>query len=191
MRRTIGNREELLNTNDRVRELKESMGNDLMLDSLERSWSACAEQDWRYQLYERNDDGLNPLETLVHCARLGVYPKPEVLIAVSECFEHYFDRCGELPLEEAFFGRPRRGVGVYAKRRSSDAIYWDFESEVRWQGGYAEDENKPAPTATEVAKNHMAAILFRNGHSTKEMDLDTFLRNYRRWRAKSRPEGHL
>lgn len=60
-----------------------------------------------------------PIETLSYMLEMGFYPPPELLMAIIDCFDAYMANGGRITLEEAFFGRPMKSAGNYAKRRSS------------------------------------------------------------------------
>lgn len=65
--------------------------------------------------------------------RLGLYPPPELLIALVEDYERYLKGAGRVSLEEAFFGKPRRKVGSRAAATFKNAAmvaavmaYWEY-----------------------------------------------------------------
>ena len=61
----------------------------------------------------------SPIETLSYMLDMGFYPPPELLMAIIDCFDAYMANGGKITLEEAFFRRPKKSAGNYAKRRSS------------------------------------------------------------------------
>ena len=63
----------------------------------------------------------NPFKKLSNCLEFGMYPPPEVLISISETYERYMARKGEIDLEEAFFGKPKKGRGNFSSRSNRES----------------------------------------------------------------------
>jgi hypothetical protein len=60
-----------------------------------------------------------PLGALAHFLELGLYPPPELLLTLADCWNCYMENAGHITLEEAFLGKPRKSAGNYAKQRKS------------------------------------------------------------------------
>jgi hypothetical protein len=71
-----------------------------------------------------------PLAALFHYVEMGFYPPPELLLTLYDCWQTYEAASGHLPLEQAFFGPAKKGVGNYAGRRSGRLrimhMQWEF-----------------------------------------------------------------
>lgn len=85
------------------------------------------------------------LSEFLSAVELGMYPRPEVMLALSDCFQFYYDSAGKVDLEQVFFGKLKRGVGnEAAKIRSNDkyiklAIALYFNEDNRSKKELAED----------------------------------------------------
>lgn len=58
-----------------------------------------------------------PMAALFVMVGVGLYPPPELMVAMSQAFFEYLEAEGRLELEDVFFGRPRQRAGNYARRR--------------------------------------------------------------------------
>lgn len=94
------------------------------LADLEHAWQGIGEQrpyiaNSLSREYPEDWDG-SPLHAMVSLLSQGLYPPPELLLAIRHCFLSYLVREGEVTLEECFFGRESSGPkgGPYAKRES-------------------------------------------------------------------------
>lgn len=120
---------------------------------------------------------LTPVEALIGSVIDGLYPPPEVLISLSECFEFYFNAGGVIELEEVFFGKPKRGVGIYGKRLARDSLCYTFHA--NWAVHQLDK--------TDVSQRDLAEELLDSlpiGHPDRDMDIEAFLLRWRRWRNK-------
>ena len=77
---------------------------------------------------DRSEQIDNPLKKLSFYLEFGMYPPPEVLISISETYQKYMNLKGEIDLEEAFFGKPKKGKGNFSSRshKSSDVHMMDL-----------------------------------------------------------------
>lgn len=110
---------------------------------------------------------------------LGVIPPPEILLALNEAFQTYFSAKGSLQIEDVLFGKPKRGVGNYAVRRSAEigaGLYGNFSI---FKNIEAKDE-----TLTQAAESFLKRenTIHKTIGIHFEIDVDTFLRGYRRWK---------
>ena len=101
--------------------------------------------------------------------KFGSYPPPEVLVALWQCFDNYISCSGSVELEAVFFGKPVPGVGNFSARRFPEYLY-------RMIHGMALS-NKPNASLEEKAETLLAIYDI-------DKDVSSFLRGYRRWRAK-------
>lgn len=67
----------------------------------------------------------SPLSTLFFYVEMGFYPPPELLLALSDAWHRYRQASGAYGLEDAFFGKSKKGAGNYSKRaRSRSRMTW-------------------------------------------------------------------
>jgi hypothetical protein len=119
----------------------------------------------------------NPVEVLSTYLDIGTYPPPEVLLAISDCFTLYFQFHGEIELEEAFFGKPKRRGGNYAARRGKKMLYGTFMTMLSINEEYGEKFY-----GAELSQHQVAEDLFKR-FNLKGQDIDTFLRGFRRLKS--------
>jgi hypothetical protein len=90
-----------------------------VLEGLESSWQLL---DSMYQgvIKRANDDRCadTPLAAFFYYVDMGFYPPPELLLALHDSYRVYAASRGDISLEEAFFGPPRRKAGTYANREA-------------------------------------------------------------------------
>lgn len=107
-----------------------------VLDGLNYAWEQV-EPDYRVagkSVIERGQDlrkvSETPLATLFYFIEMGMYPPPELLLALNDCWITYTANGGSISLEEAFIGKPKKGAGNYASRKRARfrkmKIQWDF-----------------------------------------------------------------
>jgi hypothetical protein len=81
----------------------------------------------------------SPFDVLSAFLVTGEYPPPEILIVISKIYQSYMDGEGSISLEEAFFGKPKKGVGTYSARRANrekgraSIMYSEFHKRVTEQ----------------------------------------------------------
>lgn len=63
----------------------------------------------------------HPLAALAYCLEAGVYPPPSVLLQIADIYKGYVHKQGEISLEDAFFGKPIKGMGNYAARKAKSS----------------------------------------------------------------------
>lgn len=63
--------------------------------------------------------GKAPLDAMFGCIGNGIYPPPELLLALLHVWDSYLDEGGGQSLEDAFLGPPKRGGGNYARQATS------------------------------------------------------------------------
>lgn len=70
-----------------------------------------------------------PLALLFYFFGVGIYPPPELLLTLRDCWETYMASGGQLSLEEAFHGKLKKGVGNYVSRKKASSKRADMESD--------------------------------------------------------------
>lgn len=170
------------------------VGNLEALDSLERQWNEITilGQKYRESVTDWNNSTVEtPLEQLATGALSGVYPTPEILLSVAKSIRLYVLAAGELSLEEVFFGKPIRGVGSYANRHRKDQLMRAFHKDMRMQDiVVATLGDKHRRSREDLAELFLAnALMDEEGNIPDDIDADSFLREYRRWKNKHMPDS--
>lgn len=122
----------------------------------------------------------NPLQYLADCVRKGYYPPPGALWAVMEAAEKYYNAAGEISLDEAFFGRPHSARGAASRQHATDLFYLHFQQKEATHRRLAALRGEAELTQPQLAEEY---LVLASSHDTPP-DLDTFLRNYRRWKKR-------
>jgi hypothetical protein len=177
--------DDLSNTNKRVKEILKEIKNNTEsdylseLELLEKSWAVLEAE---YEQIDRNEQvAASPLESYRYLVNMGQYPPPEILTAINECFQEYTEKGGEISLDEAFFGSP------FKQRKSPAYIHkqiWRFQHfHTLWvDGGFmpSKDEKRSLEEEAEAYLDN----LFGNNDWVDHIDVESFLREYRRWKIK-------
>lgn len=150
--------------------IKES-SNYPVLEGLEESWKLL--EDYYNNPIEDVVDRsrivqTTPLRAFRYMIEAGLYPPPEVLLALDSCFEMYMAQRGKVELEQIFFGDKKRGVGNYAAQNYKDRAYNHLQVELLINNAF---EQK---IQIEVAERVMELFKLTD-------DVDSFLRGYRRY----------
>jgi hypothetical protein len=161
-----------------------------VLDGLEQSWQVLNSY---YGNYDNNSPVINrhelrkeagtPLGCFLNLLESGFYPPPEILLALADGFRTYFTAEGHLELEEIFFGKPLRGSGNFSKRKMTGRRYIEFHLHSSLDYMKAKRNGKKPPTLEKSAENWINDEVFG---LQNEVDVDSFLRGYRRWRKNNR-----
>ncbi len=137
---------------------------------------AGLEEDWAklepgYKGFNLNRDDLSsisesPIGALCYLAEMGVYPPPELLLALVNCFQLYESGDGVVELEEIFYGARKRSIGNHSAREKKEldllTLHLFFRSNRR--KGLSE---------IQIAENYV----IRN---SLDIDPESLLRSYRR-----------
>ena len=173
--------------NKRKEKLEGSSG--YMLEILENQWNSISYHDLEREKYYSLKD--SPLEILDFCVAddFLTYPPPEILWVIARQFHWYMEHEGKFTLEEAFFGKPIKGKGTYAKRMADEKIklYKNFHQKVKANSSLSQAHllerlctKTPAPFGEMGTKDTCSLIYAEN--QKREIDQDSFLRGYRRWK---------
>lgn len=95
---------------------------DETIEELEEMWEEQRSSffSWWSNSEESAPIAEHPLAALAYCLEAGVYPPPYVLLQIAETYKDYIHRQGEASLEDAFFGKPVKGMGNYAARKAKN-----------------------------------------------------------------------
>lgn len=58
-----------------------------------------------------------PLGALTYFLDMGLYPPPELLLTLADCWRTYIENSGKITLDDAFLGKPKKSSGNYAKQK--------------------------------------------------------------------------
>jgi len=173
-------------------------------ESYASSTTGIMEDQWQnieYTLTERSnhyETANSSLEALQYCMEDMpiTYPPPELLQVIINQFKYYMHREGEVSLEEVFFG-PYKGESIYSRRRLvENRLYESFHKfvtvsrsnknlsqveifdEITLRGSFETSHGMSIPTRE-----------FQTLYVKGEIEPESFLRNYRRWKNKKNKEG--
>jgi hypothetical protein len=102
--------------NIRDRMIKEANENTDYFD-MECVWNRINDSD-DYQLDRLDRSAETPLQDFIYTSEFEMYPKPEIIIFLYDCFNRYFYMKGEESLEDIFFGKSQKGIGNQAAKKS-------------------------------------------------------------------------
>lgn len=182
------------NTNERAYEIRMLLESPEIDDypgaiSMERTWKFLSQYygDWageplvpRVGSPDRTAD--SPMENFECYVDMGFFPPPEVMIAIRLCFQKYLASAGDISLDEAFFGVPHKKRESYAYRKHRK---WKFKHFHSYLDGlerkrkHLKETNKPKKSLEQLVEQYLSS-LFPGGDPG--VDVDTFLRGYRRWK---------
>jgi hypothetical protein len=142
------------------------------------------EQDWRrlerqYEVIKREDHpASSPMRSFMYYVDLAFYPPPEILFCIEKCFRNYWDAGGDISLDEAFFGKKHKKSTspAYIEKK----LYEYFLFSVFYDGPMS------PPGSEKKSLEQKVEDLFNDRYFApeKEVDVDSFLRGYRRWKKK-------
>lgn len=133
---------------------------------LEKSW-AKIESDFK-PFNRKVSVAHNPISAFTYYLEMGKYPPPEIMVNVMEGFLEYFNSRGDKSLDEAFFGTKHKKYGSLSYKQDYSLRYSAFEWFI-FKGEFT--------SLDDAAEEFLKPI-------AEEIDQDTFLRNYRRWKSR-------
>jgi hypothetical protein len=156
------------------------------LHDLEAAWSLLT------NFYGSDEDGnpdidratagkptSTPIEMFDYYVDVGIYPPPEIMLCIADCFRKYFSAEGKLSLDECFFGSAHKMRESLSYVKSQYYRYMLFQVEVQYHREQCLSTGESPRSLETLAEDHLSSP-FGATHSTD--DVDTFLRGYRRWR---------
>jgi hypothetical protein len=139
------------------------------LDQLEAVWKKIEED---FAPFHRDIKAAeDPISEFSFYVEMGKYPPPNVMVDLNEGFLNYFEAKGNKSLDESFFVSKHKKFKSLSFMQENLLRYVDFE----WYLYENSFENLEDAAESFINKNKI------------EKDQDTFLRNYRRWKAKRFP----
>lgn len=163
------------------------------------------EMDW-LEFRNRYRNTLTPAEALARWVGQGSIPPPELLYCVSQCLSVYMHSAFEeetTTLEDVFFGPLKKGKGNHAKSALSSTFGPPYEEFHKFLQNITDGDslyNTPQESLAEIffderekkykklrdmcptEVNEMLGIKASDRATREPPDIDTFLRNYRRWK---------
>lgn len=189
----------LSNTWERVREIREKLlSHKTVLSGMEDDWQLITQSaamnlrleksvDTEDPLGMRGDEKTSstPLNAFRYFLDLGLFPPPEILLAIAECFERYFQAEGQLELEEVFFSRPRKKrIGNNSAQEARDGLYKLFSLshflEHLAKSNQLKKDGDDNAASVQVALEHTAELFLRE-RGLHNLEVDSFLRGFYRW----------
>lgn len=169
---------------DDLRSLLEVANNYPALNGLEVGWGLLSKL---YTVVEREKHPTEtPLESLLYYVDAGVYPPPEILIAIAQCFRTYFGGNGNLSLDECFFGEPHKKTSSPAYIKNKQWSYSTFHDLFVTDSSVEENKSGVKQRNSLEEDGEYYLNHFYGSEYAKIVDLDSFLRGYRRWKESRR-----
>jgi hypothetical protein len=110
----------------------------------------------------------NPISAFSYYVEMGKYPPPEIMIDIMLGFNTYLESKGDISLDQAFLGITHSKYKSLSFKQQSALKYAEFDRFVYGAQFKSLDD---------------AAELFLSNISD-EIDQDSYLRDYRRWKRK-------
>jgi len=198
-----GSTASLSNTWERVREIREKLlSHKTVLSEMEDDWQLITQSaamklrleksvDTKDPLGMRGDEKTSstPLNAFRYFLDLGLFPPPEILLAIAECFDRYFQAEGQLELEEVFFSRPRKKrIGNNSAQDARDRLYEAFCFSHSLEHLAKSHQLKNTSDDTDTAAKSLRVALeptaekFLRERGLLDLEVDSFLRGFYRWR---------
>lgn len=171
-----------------LRKLFEDCENYPVLHSLELSWeeleSSYNNQEWPDLIKRDADEGISetPLEAFMYYIEMGFYPSPEIMLSIIDAFNMYFAGAGKHTLEDVFFGKEKKWIGNHAAVRAKDNLYERFHFYIDLKSHGVDKLGNKKKSMEDMAADFFESML--SPKLTENIDIDTFLRNYRRWKVR-------
>lgn len=157
--------------------------------------------DQLFQTYERiintpnasDIPGWTALDWLSKFIEAGLLPPPEILQAVAGSYQQYIEAGGSATMEQAFFDPKKKGKQNYAKTLSAHNRYKQFFYEEQMLMVDDEDDQPKWSSLTEFARSRLDKYRTFDGKVLTDDEfedyVEAFLRGYRRWKTKMRPDN--
>ena len=178
---------------------------DLILNDAE--WMHM-ETEWEVLLEENTFDGKpvfdrsfmrkeysNPIEAFVGQIKMGFYPPPEIMLIIADSLKIYFESNGSKELSEILFPKSRQKLGNFSAQMHKNKKFANFHSLYtrqekisleKFAESYFHCKSYTLFGFTEELYEHLGienkAIV--NENYDPDLDIDNFLREYRRWKKK-------
>lgn len=175
-----------VNTNEsanRAREiLKASFVHDeyFVYSGLEHSWRML-ESDYKVISREDHPAG-DPLSSFAYYLELGFYPPPEIMVVIGKALENYFTSNGSMSLDDALFGEKHKKTNSLSYKKHKINKYLMFHFFIKKSENSKLSLEKILSNIIDEADPITMRILGFDSN----IDMDTFMRGYRRWKKELR-----
>lgn len=151
-----------------------------VLSGLEHSWKILEKDYEIINRYEHPAD--NPLSSFDYYLELGFYPPPEILMVFGEAIREYLNKCGEISLDEAFFGESYKKTKSFSYKKHKKFKYLYFDLHVRLKKDLEKNKHLSLEALMLEAIEDTNPLTMKLLGFEPDIDVDTFLRGYRRWK---------
>lgn len=146
---------------------------------LEFTWKKIEKEFSLLKDDRENNKFDSPLSYFMYMVEGGFYPPPEVMLALLNCFENYYQHKGKKSLDECFFGRKHKSKSSPAYYKSLESKYTLFHS--LWASKKIRKNGQSLQSLEKLAEDFLSTP-FAVQH--KGVDVDTFLKGYQRAKKK-------
>lgn len=189
LRRAVQSQEDMsepFNSNEKVNAYREKLKASYVHDDypvmvgLEHAWRLL-ERD--YEVINREEHpSNNPISSFEYYLDLGFYPPPEIMMVLGDALRLYFASAGQFSLDEVLFGEKHKKTSSFAYKKHKKFKYHFFDTHInlsRRKKGNSDQslEAVMLKVLEETNPVTMAMLGF-----DPDVDIDTFLRGYRRWK---------
>lgn len=179
------------NSWEHVRELrKKIVSGEYVMSEMEDTWRQISEAQIYYitedgpacllwSNYFRTDEavGDTPFEALDYFLDRGHYPPPEILFALSDCLNLYFEAAGKIELDEVFFSARRiQKLGNYGAQINKNIKFRLFDIDIQMEKLERCQAGRAKRTRSVLAED------FLNSRGDYDTDVRSFLKAYDRWK---------
>lgn len=151
-----------------------------IMSALESAWRVLENN---YEVIKREEHPSdNPILSIEYYLGLGFYPPPELMMILSDSLSLYFNCAGKLSLDEILFGKKHKKTSSFSYNKHQKFKYQFFEmhlNRINKKDGFSNLslETRMLKIIEETPSEVLASFGFH-----PNVDIDTFLRGYRRWK---------
>lgn len=177
---------EPLNSNENVDAYREKLKASYVHDDypvmvgLEHAWRLL-EKD--YAVINREDHpSNNPVSSFEYYLDLGFYPPPEIMMVLGDALRLYFAGAGQFSLDEVLFGDKHKKTSSFAYKKYKKFKYQFFDTHVNFSRRKEDGSNQSLEAVMLKVLEETNSVTMAMLRFDPEVDIDAFLRGYRRWK---------